>query len=223
MVKRNIIKINEDKCNGCELCIPNCPEGAIQLIDGKARLISDLFCDGLGECLGHCPEGAICLEEREAEPYDESRVMSNIVKHGANTIKAHLEHLKAHGEEGYLQEAVDYLKEEGIENPLERENSNKNITDTGGDKIMHASHPNSMQGCPGARAVDFSNEKDEKQEQSSEGHSPSHLRQWPVQLHLISPSAPYLHKKDILIAADCTAFSLGDFHKTYLKGKSLAI
>jgi len=216
MVKRNIINIDEDKCNGCGLCIPNCPEGAIQLIDEKARLISDLFCDGLGACLGHCPEGAICLEEREAEPYDEGKVMENIVKHGENTIKAHLEHLKDHGEDGYFQEALNYLKEKGIENPLEKENDK-------GEKNMHASHPNSMQGCPGAKAMDFSDEKDKQLEQSPEGHSPSHLKQWPVQLHLISPSAPYFHKKDILIAADCTAFSLGDFHKDFLKGRSLAI
>ncbi len=100
MSKRKIIKIDEDKCNGCGLCIPNCPEGAIQMIDGKARLISDFFCDGLGACIGHCPQGAITIEEREAEPYDESKVMKNIVKQGKNVIKAHLEHLKEHGEEG---------------------------------------------------------------------------------------------------------------------------
>ena len=77
-MKRQIIEINEEKCNGCGLCIPNCPEGALQIIDGKARLISDLFCDGLGACIGECPEGAIKTIEREAEPYDEAKVMENI-------------------------------------------------------------------------------------------------------------------------------------------------
>lgn len=72
MPRRNIITINEHKCNGCALCIPNCPEGAIQIIDQKARLISDLFCDGLGACIGHCPQGAITIEEREAAAYDEA-------------------------------------------------------------------------------------------------------------------------------------------------------
>lgn len=78
MTKRKIIRIDEEKCNGCGLCIPNCPEGALQIIDGKARLISDLFCDGLGACIGHCPQGAITIEERDAEPYDERKVMENI-------------------------------------------------------------------------------------------------------------------------------------------------
>ena len=80
MTSRKIIKINEEQCNGCGACIPNCPEGAIQIIDGKARLISDIFCDGLGACIGHCPQDAITTEKRNAEPYDEKKVMENIIK-----------------------------------------------------------------------------------------------------------------------------------------------
>ncbi len=114
MAKRKIININLEDCNGCALCIPNCPEGAIQIIDKKARLISDLFCDGLGACLGHCPQGAITIVEREAEEYAERLVMENIVKQGKNTIIAHLKHLKEHNQEQYLQEALDFLKEKKI-------------------------------------------------------------------------------------------------------------
>ena len=114
MAKRKIIKIDEEKCNGCGLCIPNCPEGALAIIDGKARLISDLFCDGLGACIGHCPQGAINIAEREATSYDEKKVMENMVKHGKNTIIAHLNHLKEHNEFGYLKEAMDYLMTKGV-------------------------------------------------------------------------------------------------------------
>ena len=116
---RKIIKIDPDVCTGCGECIPNCPEGALQMIDGKARLVSDLFCDGLGACIGHCPVGAISIEEREAEPYDERKVMGNIVPHGMNTIKAHLKHLKEHGADDYYDQAVAYLKENGIGLPAE--------------------------------------------------------------------------------------------------------
>lgn len=114
-MKRKIIKIDLDKCDGCGLCIPNCPEGALQIIDGKAHLISDIYCDGLGACIGHCPLGAITTEEREADKYDERRVMVNIVKQGKNVIKAHLKHLKEHYQMKLLREAMDYLKENGIE------------------------------------------------------------------------------------------------------------
>ncbi len=104
-MKRKIIRIDHDLCNGCGLCLPNCPEGALQLIDGKARLVSDLFCDGLGACIGTCPLGAIHVEEREAEAYDEQKVMANIVPQGENVIRAHLAHLAAHNEQAYLEEA----------------------------------------------------------------------------------------------------------------------
>src|SRR5271157_2584222 len=105
-MKRNIITVDQEKCTGCGLCIPNCPEGAIQIIDGKARLVSDLMCDGLGACLGHCPEGAITIEKREAAAYDEAGVMATIVKQGTATIAAHLKHLKDHGQTEYYRQAV---------------------------------------------------------------------------------------------------------------------
>lgn len=159
-MKREIVKIDEEKCDGCGLCVPNCPEGALQIIDGKARLVSDLFCDGLGACIGHCPKNAITIEKREAEEYDERKAMENIAKQ-------------------------------------------------------------KMEGCPGAKMMDFSAEENQKTEE--EGKRASQLRQWPVQLHLVPPTAPYFQGKDVVLAADCVAYAAADFHKDYLKGKSLAI
>lgn len=121
MAKRKIIKIDAEKCNGCGLCLPNCPEGALKVIDGKVRLVSELYCDGLGACIGHCPLGAITIEERQAQIYDERLVMENIVKQGSNVIRAHLYHLKEHNQKEYLSHALDFLKGKGIESPLGEE------------------------------------------------------------------------------------------------------
>ncbi len=211
MTKRKIINIIAEKCNGCGLCIPNCPEGAIQIIDGKARIISDLFCDGLGACIGHCPEGAIITEEREAEPYDERMVMENIVEQGENTILAHLKHLKSHGETEFLKVAQAVLKEKGIENPLE-----KTYKEEGGKMEGHGEG-----GCPGSRVMDFTGGNLSAAEE--DGKRSSQLRQWPVQLHLVPPQAAYFQGKDVILAADCVAYAMADFHKDHLKGKSLAI
>ena len=207
MSKRKVVKIDEEKCTGCGLCIPNCPEGAIQIIDGKARLVSDIFCDGLGACLGHCPEGAITTEEREAEPYSEKKTMDNIVKAGKNTIIAHLKHLKDHGETGYLKEALEFLEEKGIEVDLDEE-QRKELSQQ-------------VCSCPGALMKDFSNEKKESIKET-ESRS-SQLKQWPIQLHLVPPFAPYFQVKDVLLVADCVGYSIGDFHKDYLKGHSISI
>ena len=102
MAVRKIIEIDQELCDGCGNCIPNCPEGALQVIDGKARLVSDLFCDGLGACIGECPIGAIKVVEREAEPYNEAKVMANIAKQGKNVIAAHLNHLKTTVRQDYI-------------------------------------------------------------------------------------------------------------------------
>ena len=217
-MKRKIIEIDDRKCNGCGLCIPACPEGAIQLIDGKARLISDLCCDGLGACLGHCPEGAITIEEREAAPYDERQVMANIVKQGPNVIRAHLKHLRDHGQDVFLAQAVAMLDENGIPNPLQQENQPMSHTEP---VTLHASHSPAHAGCPGARSVAFDAAPAAGGNES--GRRPSQLTHWPIQLHLLSPAAPQYQGKDVLLAADCVAFTVGDFHKDHLKGRSLAI
>lgn len=207
---RKIVKIEEELCNGCGDCVPSCAEGAIQIIDGKARLISDLFCDGLGACIGHCPTGALTIEEREAEPYDEKKVMKYIVEQGENTIRTHLLHLKEHEEYEYLKQAVEYLEENGIENPL----INMKPED------RHKGHAHHGGGCPGSRAMQL----EAKEESGDEdGSRVSHLTQWPVQMHLISPNAAFFKNADMLLAADCVAFAAADFHKDFLKGKKLGI
>ena len=78
MTTRKIVNIKEEKCNGCGLCLPNCAEGALQIINGKAKLISDEFCDGLGACLGHCPQNAITVIERQADDFNEEAVKKNL-------------------------------------------------------------------------------------------------------------------------------------------------
>ena len=209
-MKRKIIKIDEELCNGCGECVPNCAEGALQIIDSKARLISDLFCDGLGACLGHCPTGAITIEEREAEAYSERKTMEdNIIPAGLNTIKAHLKHLREHGETEFLKEALEVLKEYNILNPL----TEKEL----------ANHAHQHSSCPGSKMMVFDKEPVSKNITDNGGTRPSELSQWPVQLHLLSPVAPYFKGADVLLASDCSAFTAGDFHKDYLKGKILAI
>ncbi|MDD2332663.1 MAG: 4Fe-4S dicluster domain-containing protein [Candidatus Cloacimonetes bacterium] len=197
-MKRQIIKIDEDMCNGCGNCITGCHEGALQLIDGKARLISDLFCDGLGACIGSCPQGAIVIEEREAEPYDEIRVMQQMIHQGANTIKAHLKHMKDHGEMGFYNQALNYLKEQGYDLELLKENE--------ADAC----------GCAGGNPRHITPKAPSSQEA---GHLETELRQWPVQLHLINPSAGYFDDAELLISADCVPYAYADYHRRFLKGK----
>lgn len=197
-MKRSIITIDEDKCNGCGLCVPDCPEGALQVIDGKVRLVSDLFCDGLGACLKTCPEGALFVEEREAEPYNERRVMENVAKHGQNVIKAHLHHLKDHGEVKYLREAIEFMQEKGIPIPVYEEPA-----------------PAMACGCPGSAARDM-RDLPEKNGAVGGARVGSSLRQWPIQLKLLNPAAPYFDNADLLLAADCVPFAYSDFHRDLL-------
>ncbi|MFO7916405.1 MAG: 4Fe-4S binding protein [Candidatus Krumholzibacteriales bacterium] len=199
-MKREIISINEELCNGCGDCIPSCPEGALQIIDGKARLVSDLFCDGLGACIGNCPQGAITIEERESEPYDEARVMENIIGQGAGTIKAHLEHLRDHGQTEYLREALAILYEKDVPVP---------------DMEMSPCQC----GCPGSAPRPVEPAGENSDEDSPSAKIESRLRQWPVQLHLINPSAPYLENADLLISADCVPFAFADFHRRFVEGR----
>ena len=245
-MKREIIKIDEEKCNGCGLCIPNCHEGALQIIDGKARLISDLMCDGLGACIGHCPEGAMEIEVREAAPYNEVQVMEEMVKKGRNVVTAHMKHLKDHGEFVFLKQAVGYLMENSknagfpVKEVIQEVHSympekNGHGPQTGNNHnqpastIAEGSYAAGMKpafsqggGCPGSRSMSFAPVAESNSSGFNDG-SGSQLKQWPVQMHLINPQAAHFEGSDLLMAADCVAYSVGNFHNSFLKGKTLAI
>ena len=166
MAVRNIVKIDEDKCTGCGQCVTACAEGAIEIIDGKAKLVSDVYCDGLGACLGHCPEDAISIEQREASQFDE---------------EATKEHLAA----------------------------------------QKKSQPTTEFVCPGMMAHDLG--ADKPPQQAADVDVPSQLGHWPVQLKLVSPAAPYFADADLLLAADCVPFAMGDFHNRFLKDRAVAV
>ena len=257
-MKRTIIKIDEELCNGCGLCIEGCHEGALQLIDGKARMISDLYCDGLGACIPECPVQAITLEEREAEPYDEVKVMERIAPIGEATVIAHLNHLIDHNQTTYVEQGLQYIKDHNLNIDLTKlknqqkmgkatvnENSSRHDGKGGHSSheaitqqkqghakeqvaeavIGHAGHGHQHSGgCPGSRMMSFAPAAAAATESTAAmSDQPSELRQWPVQLHLVNPQAPYFQDADVLLAADCVAFSMGNFHSKYLKGKGLAI
>jgi NAD-dependent dihydropyrimidine dehydrogenase PreA subunit len=222
-MKRTIIKIDESTCNGCGNCVSGCHEGALQLINGKAVMISDLYCDGLGACIGECPVNAITLEEREAEPYNEAAVMERISVKGEAVLLAHLKHLKDHGEKKLLQEGVTYLKEHGI--AIDLSSIHKQ------DQLVcgcSGSHEQTWKKAPGAGGsakpgYEACQVPSRDIRSVSTIEQTSELRQFPVQLHLLNPQAPYFAGADVLLAADCTAYALGNFHSKFLKGKKLAI
>ena len=132
--------------------------------------------------------------------------MKNIIKAGPNVIKAHLEHLEEHGETGFLKVAWEVLAEEGI---------------TVDEPKKEA--PPAFHGCPGSRML-VMDKQEEQEADGTEGPAPtSTLAQWPIQLKLLSPYAPYFKDCDLLVAADCVPFAHADFHQSFLKGKSLAM
>ena len=162
---RKIINIDENKCNGCGLCADACHEGAIGMIDGKAKLLRDDYCDGLGDCLPTCPTGAITFVEREAAPYNEEAVKVNMLhKTAADLLPG--------GAPGNVKQFARKTVAMAVDNYVD-------------DPSMAASE----------------------------------LGNWPLQIKLAPVNAPYFHKANLLIAADCTAFAFGDFHRRYMKGK----
>ncbi|WP_340112093.1 ATP-binding protein [Maribellus mangrovi] len=216
---REIVKIDEELCNGCGQCVPNCHEGALQIIDGKARLVSELMCDGLGACIGHCPEGAITIEEREADAYDEVATISQMIKAGKATVFAHLKHLQDHGENGYLKEALGFIKANREAMPFEISEVHELLHSQ--KEAQPASGGCSTGGCPGSAPIAFDASGFKMAAPADE--VPSALTQWPVQMHLINPAASYFHGVDLLVAADCAGFAYGNFHNDFIKGRKMVI
>jgi ferredoxin len=195
------------------------------------------MCDGLGACIGHCPEGVITIEKREAEPYSETRVMEQMVNKGKNTIIAHLKHLKDHGETEFLQEGAGWLKSHRAALGFNLDEVLSEVHNHGRQPLAAVANPvaaaahgvhhqqahnHGSGGCPGSKSMIIERPGNNGNSQPA-GNQPSELRQWPVQMHLVNPNAPYFRGSDLLLAADCVAFSMGEFHSSWLKGKSLAI
>jgi len=214
---REIFRIDEDLCDGCGNCVPACHEGALQIIDGKARLVSEMMCDGLGACIGHCPQGAISIEKREAMEYNETITMAAMVKKGADTVIAHLKHLRDHNENELLIEATRYLKDnsEAIEFDI-----NKVISEV--TMAGAADHSPIGSGCPGTLSQSFGPGPSATVFKTEPTYK-SELSHWPVQMHLINPASSHYRHANVLLAADCVAYTVPDFHSTYLRGKKLAI
>ncbi len=226
-MKRTVIKIDEVLCNGCGNCVEGCHEGALQLIDGKAVMISDLYCDGLGACIGDCPVGAIELIEKETEPYNEVAVMERIHVKGEKVVLAHLQHLKNHGEMEWFNQGVEWCRKNNFSIDLTK------IKDAEIHLVKDEHTPVSPEGkgmacgCPGSMERDFRGVAAAPSPAPGISFNPSgnvsELRQWPVQLHLLNPSAGYFKNSDVLLASDCSSFTHGSFHQTFLKNKTLAI
>jgi NAD-dependent dihydropyrimidine dehydrogenase PreA subunit len=202
---RKIIKIDEEKCNGCGLCVPSCEEGALQIIEGKARIVKDIYCDGLGACLGECPEGALEIIEREAEQFDEEAVKAHLesstfASAGGAAGSGAGERAAASGDAGPAEES-----------PMVQAGMERGGCDTG-----------SFQGCPGSRMVQFEREE-ESETFSVPVERKSTLGQWPVQLMLVPVNAPYFQDADLLVAADCVPFAHAAFHEDLLRGKALVV
>jgi NAD-dependent dihydropyrimidine dehydrogenase PreA subunit len=215
---RRIIKIDEEKCNGCGLCATACHEGAIDIIDGKARLVRENYCDGLGDCLPSCPTGAITFEERDAPEYDDA------------AVKRTQEKAKMEAEKMTVEEIMQ------IEDENERRKLMKaKMQEEGGANLHHGGCPGSRamnlsrdgqpsahtSGCPGARSEALGSAAQEAAPAAS--RQVPRLAQWPCQIKLVPTKAPFFDGAKLLIAADCTAYAYANMHEDFMRGRTTII
>lgn len=195
MAVRKIVCIDESKCNGCGLCIPNCAKGALSIIEDKARLIMDIYCDGLGACLGHCPKGAITIIEREANEFNEEAVKE------LQQAEAQRQESKNKTQTQSSECPGRAVRQLGPKAPFTNE---------------HVTH-----GCSGSRMRAM--QRQDVEVEHNDIRQNSKLRQWPVQLQLVPATAAFFKGADLLVTADCVPFSYANYHNDFLKGKALVV
>ncbi|MDT8389757.1 MAG: 4Fe-4S binding protein [Lentisphaeria bacterium] len=205
---RKIIKIDEDKCNGCGQCISGCAEGALALINGKAKLVKDNYCDGFGDCIGTCPTGALTFEEREADTFD-----PEAVKHHVHAIRG-AEGVKEF-EEAHQRHAGQAARPAGgCPGSMSRSF----------DRVAKATPSG---GCPGSMARSPHTAETLEKPQASHADMPRviqpEIQQWPVQLHLVPPAAPYFHNKELVLMSTCGPLAAPDVNWRFVRGRGVAV
>lgn len=191
---RKIIHIDQEKCNGCGMCAHACHEGAIDIVEGKAKLVRENFCDGFGDCLPACPTGAITFEQREAPAYDDM------------AVKREQEKTKKVTRNMTIDEIMN-IKDEN-------ERRKHMLAKINGEGVGHGHHG----GCPGSRMMTFERENEDTH-QNIPTKNISRLAQWPCQIKLVPTKAAFYDGAKLLIAADCTAYAYANMHEEWMRGK----